>query len=182
MRTLENITYREKLGKRSLSKGLVIVLMYIKKKLWESNQVFLCIPCAVGSLCSRKNLLMEKAFKNWKNFFRKAVKSLVPQAYRSSDRSCRCSPSWELEKGVEQGTGAAKLSLNELYFYYFFACLHTGDSDGFYMFLRKCSPLLDCPALFCLLLPCFGINKNNLKWSVSDIAVLICLLHVLLLL
>lgn len=160
MRTLENITYREKLGKRSLSKGLVIVLMYMKKKLWESNQVFLCIPCAVGSLCSRKNLLMEKAFENWKNFFRKAVKSPVPQAYRSSDRSCRCSPSWE------QGWGSQTLSLNELYFCYFLAYLHTGDRDGFYMFLRKCSPLLDCPALFCLLLPCFGIYKNNLNWSV----------------
>lgn len=31
MRTLEKVTYREKLGKRSLSKDLVIVLMYIKR-------------------------------------------------------------------------------------------------------------------------------------------------------
>lgn len=79
-----------------------------KKKLWESNQVFLCIPCAVGSLCSRKIFLMKKAFENWRNFFRKAVKSLVPKVFRevfrkSLDRSCRCSPSWELEEGVEQG-------------------------------------------------------------------------------
>lgn len=43
---------------------------------------------------------------------------------------------------------------------------HTGDSDDPYLFLRKYSPLLDYLALFCLLLTCFGINKNHLKQSV----------------
>lgn len=141
-----------------------------KEKLWESNQIFLCIPCAAGSLCSRKNFLMEKAFENWKNFFRKTVKSLVPEVWRnSSDRSCRCSPSWELEGGVEQWEGQPDYQSKLVVFVYcsFTYLTHTGDSADFYMFLRKCAPLPDYLALFCLLLTCFGINKNNLKLHIN---------------
>lgn len=153
MRTLENITYREKLGKRSRSKGLVIVLMYIKKKLWESNQVFLCIPCAVGSLCSRKNLLMEKEFENWKNFFRKAVKSPVPQAYRSSDRSCRCSPSWE------QGQGQPN-SQSKWVVFLLFPCLspHWGQR----WFLHVLEKVFSSPWL-----PCFVLSIATMFWNIQ---------------
>lgn len=44
MRTVENVTYRENLGKRSLSKDLIIVLMYIKASCEKVIRFFSVFP------------------------------------------------------------------------------------------------------------------------------------------
>lgn len=44
MRTLEKVTYREKLGKRSLSKDLIIALMYIKRRCKKVIKFFSVFP------------------------------------------------------------------------------------------------------------------------------------------
>lgn len=116
MRTLENVTYREKLGKRSLSKDLIIVLMYIKRSCEKVIKFFSVFPVQWVHFAEGKNFLTEKAFENRRNF-RKAEKSAVPKVFRNSlERSCRCSPAWELEEGMEQGGGSQTITPNQLYF------------------------------------------------------------------
>lgn len=51
---------RGKAGEEKPEQGLNNSPHVHKKKLWDSNQVSLCIPSAVGSLCSRKDFVMEK--------------------------------------------------------------------------------------------------------------------------